>query len=52
MFADNEIHTTPEIMYKVYKEHENICPMIEMFEKLWSRKSEKIDKYSRVAIVA
>ncbi len=38
MFADNKIQITTELMYEVYKEHANHCPMIKMFER-WCGKN-------------
>ena len=52
MFADNEIHASPELMYEVYKEHENQCPMIKMIERWCGKKHEMIKKYSKESIFA
>ncbi len=44
MFADNEIRTSNELMFKIYKDHGSNCPLYEVFYRWTGRKPKLIEQ--------
>tara|TARA_Y100000766_G_C18673396_1_gene491152 strand:- start:88 stop:681 length:594 start_codon:yes stop_codon:yes gene_type:complete len=51
MFAENKILTTPDLMYEIYKDHGDKCPMFDLFYKWCGKEPQLIESHFEQAIL-
>ena len=51
MFSENKILTTPDLMYEVYMEHGEKCPMLDLFYKWCGKEPQMIEEKFLKAVI-